>query len=48
LISAWIVVLSFVPRIWDFCCMNLLTKLCSGSLSLCLQLKMSEGFAEVS
>jgi hypothetical protein len=37
LISAGIVVLSSVPGVWDFCYMNLLTKFCSGSLSLCLQ-----------
>jgi hypothetical protein len=48
LISAWIVVLPYIRGIWDFCCMNLVTKLCSGSLSLCLQLKRSDGFAEVS
>jgi hypothetical protein len=48
LINAWIVVLSTVLGICDFCYMNLLMKLWSGSLSLCLQLKRSDGFAEVS
>jgi hypothetical protein len=48
LTSTWIVVLSYVAGICDFCCMNLLTKLYNGSLSLCLQLKKSDGFAEVS
>jgi hypothetical protein len=48
LINAWIVVLSSVPEIWDFCYMNLFTKLCNGSQSVCLQLKRSDGFGEVS
>jgi hypothetical protein len=46
--NLWLVLGSSVPGIWGFCCMNLLTKLCSGSLSLCLQLKRYDGFADVS
>jgi hypothetical protein len=48
LISVWIVVLSSASGIWDLCCMNLLTKFRSGSLSFCLQLYRSDDLAVVS
>jgi hypothetical protein len=48
LINALIVVFSSASRIWDLCCMNLLTKFRSGSLSFCLQLYKSDASAVVS
>jgi hypothetical protein len=48
LISALIVVLSSASRIWDLCCMNLLTKFRNGSLSFYLQLYRSDDSAVVS
>jgi hypothetical protein len=48
LMSACIVVLSSASRIWDLCCMNLLTKFRSGSLSFCLQLYRSDDSTVVS
>jgi hypothetical protein len=48
LIGACIVVLSSTSGIWDLCCMNLLTKFHSGSLSFCLQLYRSDDSTVVS
>jgi hypothetical protein len=48
LINALIVVLSSAYGMWDLCCMNLLTKFRSGSLSFCLQLYKSDAPAVVS